>query len=838
MNIFIFDFEVYAYDWLFVAKRFREDHWTEIRNDPIQMREWIEDSDPLLTGFNNKHYDNYIMKAVLSGADNAEVKALNDFIIQGNNGWDHPLMKDCKIYFDSCDLMDDTQTGTSLKSYEAHKFMDIEETEVDFNINRPLTESEWKKVIKYCRYDVAATEQLMIDRIDYLMNKIAVGERANIPMAKALGMTNAKLTAKFLKAERHEYNDEREYKFPQNILYDYIPTEVYQFFNSVHDMSIPDDEVFSRGMDLNIGDCECRIAFGGAHGAIPHYTEEASADRLIENVDVASYYPHLMTVDGYASRSMPSVQTYADMLEDRMRAKKSGDKKTADALKLVANTTYGVTLAKFSDLYDPLMARSICITGQLRILELAEHLYKDIQDLKVIQINTDGIMISYPTEAKPQVTEILNEWQSRTGYELETDHIQRIVQKDVNGYIEVKEDGSYKCKGGYLVRGMSTVGAFKINNNANIIAKAIIDYFVSGTSARDTINNCDDKFQFQLIAKGSGLYSKCLHIVEGGEVLVQKCNRVYASNDPKLGTLVKVHANTMQHAKIADIPEHCIIDNKNQISIDEIDREWYIAEAERKINDFLGIKEKKKGKKTMANAQKQNMFERLRQFRKEFHTMPIGKSGINNHAEFDYRELSDIIPAIDDLCEKYNFIFLTDFTGGIAKGTLIDTTDPSQQLIFGFDFAKIAEPAKFRMNEVQARGAEITYARRYLYMILTDDTNKDQIDAVQGKPVKEEPKAEAPKPAVKRKTAKANLTDPDAPMTEQQAEALTKAIKKISDISEEAKQKMVELAEKNDNFTDLTKAKADAILKKLATTLKSLKAKEKKNADTENNVEQ
>ena len=53
-----------------------------------------------------------------------------------------------------------------------------------------------------------------------------------------------------------------------------------------------------------------------------------------------------------------------------MKAKKAGDKKTANALKLVANTSYGAMLngkngISYNDLYDPLMGRSVCITGQL-----------------------------------------------------------------------------------------------------------------------------------------------------------------------------------------------------------------------------------------------------------------------------------------------------------------------------------------------------------------------------------------------------------------------------------------------------------------------------------------
>jgi DNA polymerase elongation subunit (family B) len=112
-----------------------------------------------------------------------------------------------------------------------------------------------------------------------------------------------------------------------------------------------------------------------------------------------------MTLFGYTSRNIPDPKIYEDMLEKRMIAKKNGDKATANALKLVANTTYGATLNKYNDLYDPLMGRSVCITGQLFLLELANHLRTDCETLKVIQINTDGIMVSFDDSEYGKVLE-------------------------------------------------------------------------------------------------------------------------------------------------------------------------------------------------------------------------------------------------------------------------------------------------------------------------------------------------------------------------------------------------------------------------------------------------
>lgn len=312
-----------------------------------------------------------------------------------------------------------------------------------------------------------------------------------------------------------------------------------------------------------------------------------------------------MTLMGYTSRNIPSPEVYAATIERRVKAKRAGDKATANALKLVLNTTYGAMLNRYNPLYDPLMGRSVCISGQLFLLELANHLVADCDTLKVIQLNTDGIMVSFDEDEYSKVLAITGEWQERTGFELEEDTISEIIQKDVNNYVEIAIDGSTKIKGGQLVRGIAPAGAFNVNNNATIVAKAILDYFAKGVSVEDTINSCNDLLSFQLVAKASGLYSEVNHIVDGEKIPVQKCNRVYAVKDTRYGTLVKTHAEKGNDAKIGGLPEHCMIDNTNELTVAVLDRSWYIKLAQKYVNDFLGIKPPKKNTRKINSLKKQ-----------------------------------------------------------------------------------------------------------------------------------------------------------------------------------------------------------------------------------------
>lgn len=614
-DIFIFDCEVFAHDWLFVFKEIATGEYTVIHNDNDAVVAFME-RNPFLGGFNNKHYDNFILKGVMCGLTPEQIKEINDLIIvEEVNGWDIPVLREYRVYFDSFDLMDDCQVGLSLKAIEAHLGIPIEETEVDFNITHRLSEKELQETIYYCKYDVDATEKLYHLRQAYLKNKVTLGKARNLTDRQAMYMTNAKLTSVYLKAQKPEkpWNDERNYQYPEKLLRQYIPQEVFDFFDRMKDDRIPNDELFSSKLEIMVGVCPCTIAYGGIHGAIPTYVEEATETRTIRNKDVASYYPHLMTLMGYCSRNMPSPKMFEDTLEERVAAKKAGDKATANALKLVLNTTYGAMLngkdgTTFNDLYDPLMGRSVCISGQLFLLELSEHLIAECPTLKIIQLNTDGIMVSFDHEDEAKYQEITQEWQDRTGFELEEDFIRKIVQKDVNNYVEVPADGGEpKVKGGQLVRGIAPAGAFNINNNAVVVARAIKQYFIDGTPPEETIAASENILDFQLIAKAGGKYSQCYHLVGGEKVIVQKVNRVYAVSDKSKGTVYKTHAVTGRDAKVAGLPTHCAIDNNNNLSIEVVDRKWYVKLAKKYINDFLGIKPPRKNTRRINSLKKKSL---------------------------------------------------------------------------------------------------------------------------------------------------------------------------------------------------------------------------------------
>lgn len=296
LRLITYDCEVFKDDWLVVLKDLETGRYTAVHNDNEELKQCISE-DCVYVGFNSKHYDQFIIKAICCGFSPQEVKAVNDFIIGGGQGWKCPLLlTPCDIInddeldedeqvdswwwrrrrpidfrFNNVDIKDDMQMGLSLKAIEGHLGMSVEETSVSFDIDRPLTEDELKETLTYCMHDVDTTEKLVELRRVYLKSKINIGKLAGIDEVRAKRMTNAKLTAALLQAAKKPHDDERQYQYPENLKKELIPLEVYEFFDRMKNPELTDKEVFSSKIEISIGDCPVTIGYGGIHGAIPNY---------------------------------------------------------------------------------------------------------------------------------------------------------------------------------------------------------------------------------------------------------------------------------------------------------------------------------------------------------------------------------------------------------------------------------------------------------------------------------------------------------------------------------------------------------------------------------------
>ena len=212
MKFVLFDFEVFKYDWLVVFKYPVDHNYKVIINDEDELRKFFEENKKnVFVGYNNNHYDNFILKGILNGMNPYRI---SKFIIdEKKNGWQFPNINN--IWFYTLDLMQDISgaLGISLKEIESNLGLSIEESDVDFTINRELTKEELEQTVFYCKHDVDATEKLMEVRSDYIKAKLQLINAFELPLT-CLSKTNAQmlkiLTQLNIKANVLEKLDEED----------------------------------------------------------------------------------------------------------------------------------------------------------------------------------------------------------------------------------------------------------------------------------------------------------------------------------------------------------------------------------------------------------------------------------------------------------------------------------------------------------------------------------------------------------------------------------------------------------------------------------------------------
>lgn len=325
--------------------------------------------------------------------------------------------------------------------------------------------------------------------------------------------------------------------------------------------------------------------------------------------------PNLVRIYGYSSRNQKDKQAYVDLLEMRMKAKHNqlsddflkplnltnGDLKLG--LKLPLNAYTGCLRATFNALYDNLQGFSICATGQMLLLQLAYNL-KKIPTLEVISCNTDAITYMIDEEYKEQAHKVLHDWEKLTGLELEEDNIVKIVMRDVNNYASINQigDNDYEIhyKGGELTRGEHKFNWNKEkkifeysykkslkSNSMSIVSEALLKFLLFDIPIKETINKCDDIHRYQQISHLGSTYEKCVQESPNGDIVLNRNNRIYAGIKPS-GNIIKVKSDGRRD-KLANCPPNPIVDNANELTINDINKEWYIEFAQEKANDFLGI---------------------------------------------------------------------------------------------------------------------------------------------------------------------------------------------------------------------------------------------------------
>lgn len=554
-----FDFEIFYLDWLVVLADANTQTFHTIINDPDKLRRFYEkNKNEIWIGYNSRSYDQYILKGILLDFDPYEVSKF--IIAEDRKGWEYSGVFN-KIQFYVFDIM---TSYHGLKQLEGYMGNDIRETDVSFKTARKLTEAELRQVEKYCRHDVEQTMEVFLNRTDEFETQLSLLNAFKLPLNQ-ISKTKAQLAAIILEATRQSYQDEFQITLP-----DTLRLSKYRHVADWYRDQANRD--YNKSLKVPVAGVPHVFAWGGIHGAVDNYRGEG----LFLNIDVASYYPALMIEYNFLSRNVVDPEKYRQIRDERIRLKKEKNP-MQQPYKIVLNSTYGAMKDKYNALYDPRQANNVCVGGQLLLLDLIEKLEPHC---KIVQSNTDGAIVKLDNNDVDLIKAICGEWEERTRMVLEFETFERIFQKDVNNYIVIHTDKTYKSKGAYVKK------LDVLDNDLPIVNRALINYFTEGTPLEETITSGKNLVEFQKIVKVSRKYMYAMH---GDKILSERVLRVFASRSRHDAGVFK--QKTLERIeKIANTPERCFIENGNVNHLPlppKLDISWYIDVARKRLHDFV-----------------------------------------------------------------------------------------------------------------------------------------------------------------------------------------------------------------------------------------------------------
>lgn len=597
-----YDFEVFTkINWFCVTFINYEDRNKEvvIVNDRAKLIEFYNEyKDDIFISYNGRQYDTGIFKGILDGMN---VGYVNDKLIkEGKKPFQ--VVKNAKKY--PLNDYDTILKDKSLKQLEAFMGDDIRETEVDFNIDRPLTQEEIEQTLYYNHHDVIEVLRVLDYCWDDFEGQLDIIELYGLDMSY-FTKTKVQLAVspKILNAvDQHTLDDEFDIRLPETIQlsdkYRFIPEWYMNPKNWRYKEHLrSEDNQHNNQLCCTVAGIPHVFAWGGCHGADD---KEAVFEGIILHADVASMYPTTDIEYGLLSRKFKNPDDFKQMRDFRLKLKSEKNPKNK-ALKPMINGVYGAGKDRNNPSYDPLMANLTCIFGQMFILDLIDKLEPYC---RLLQTNTDGIFVLCENEEmKNKVIEITNQVGKRLKMEFEIDEYTKLIQKDVNNYIAVKKNGELECKGAMVKFNKP------IDNDLPILNDAVRNYLAYDIPVEQTINECEEYIKFQKVIKlsakykeiwyGNGVSGKDNKITSiNGELLKGKVHRVFASKRQLDGSIykLKIEKGVKSYEQFANTPTHLFIDNEDvhDKSIPEyLDKEYYINEAKKRIDMFLTKDEEK-----------------------------------------------------------------------------------------------------------------------------------------------------------------------------------------------------------------------------------------------------
>ena len=324
-------------------------------------------------------------------------------------------------------------------------------------------------------------------------------------------------------------------------------------------------------LKFTFGSTTYQMGIGGLHSCESTVSHVADDEYMLCDRDVTSYYPNIILNQKLYPKHLGTdfLDVYKTIVDRRVAAKRAGDKVTDAALKITINGSFGKFGSKWSVLFSPNLLIQTTVTGQLALLMLIEGL--ELAGIPVVSANTDGIVIKCHRADHQMMVDVITAWEQRTSFNTEETQYTALYSRDVNNYIALKPNGTYKGKGAFSEAGLSK------NPTNEICVMAAVDYVQFGIPVETTIRSCQDVRKFITVRNVTGGAVR-------GDKFLGRAVRWYYAIASKMCITYKTNGNKVPKSD----GTKSLMALGNRLP-EDIDYTWYIKETTDILKDIAAL---------------------------------------------------------------------------------------------------------------------------------------------------------------------------------------------------------------------------------------------------------
>lgn len=685
---YVYDVEVYP-NFFHVTFYDGVDFTTFDQTEIEDLLKFTNDTSKVLIGFNNFAYDDALLRFIASLPESVQPEKIYDMsklLISGPDmvtpeqrvRRNRYIYNRCDWAF-SIDLFEVNNRKAGLKEFECRMgFPTVAESPTDFD--KPVCDADIPAIIRYNRNDVLATSKLLETSIQFIDLRRRLTLKYNLSPILYV-KSDAKIAEHFMltminnsmgsdtQTLRRLALDSPNNLTPSFSISELLPPTVAfrskEFLDLFHTIKagrvdrtpkggwqlvtdMPGNEAYIAGLTLSFG---C----GGLHSVDEAGIFRENDEYELWDVDVTSFYPGMMIAYGIRPNHVLPVFTtiLTDLRDTRVAAKATGDKQTADSLKLIINSLFGKLGDRYSPLRDDRACMQVTIGGQLLLLMLIELV--QMAGATVLSANTDGLLLRVSKPSADAVYASLRAWEGITKLSLEEQSYRTVARRDVNNYVAIStkcdKDGRQELK----AKGAFNTDATKLSGT--IIPLAVQEHLRTGRSIEEIVMAHTRAKDFLFYQRARGID----HFEHGSHRLA-KTARWYVTNDENAESILRVDGETKKSTAVPHGHRATLaLELREDYTIDDLsglDYQYYINQTQNLLTGALASVEVDRGTEQARRLQDMGL------------TLLPTRNG-KNPSSVKLDDIETILSLQDKRCETWQVV-----TGAVTETLVLDLDKP------------------------------------------------------------------------------------------------------------------------------------------------------------------